>query len=30
MLDLARLEKRVFYTRADNHGCINGSHYLWV
>jgi uncharacterized protein (DUF169 family) len=28
MLDLARLERRVFHTRADNHGCINGSHYL--
>lgn len=23
MLDLARLEKRVFYTRADNHGRIS-------
>ena len=28
MLDLARLEGRVFYTRADNHTCKNGSHYL--
>jgi uncharacterized protein (DUF169 family) len=28
MLDLARLEGRVFYTRANNHGCMNGSHYL--
>jgi uncharacterized protein (DUF169 family) len=28
MLDLARLEGRTFYTRADNHTCKNGSHYL--
>lgn len=28
MLDLARLENRTFYTRASNHTCKNGSHYL--
>jgi uncharacterized protein (DUF169 family) len=28
MLDIARLEGRTFFTRADNHTCKNGSHYL--
>ena len=28
MLDIARLERKTFYTRADNHTCKNGSHYL--
>lgn len=28
MLDIARLERKVFYTSHDNHQCKNGSHYL--
>src|SRR5688572_1745137 len=28
MLDIARLEGKVFYTTQENHHCRNGSHYL--
>lgn len=30
MIDIARLEGKVFYTTHENHNCKNGSHYLGV